>query len=137
MTGFDEVHLFDTTLVTNDGFARLVDPAIKTDNKFVNKTSLTLFEEMVEISLEPLKLSSLGNQLSLHLRSHLLIEWELLDYEVVIVKEGLIDVVLDIVVEIGLNMERLVRLLNLLNPHIERVQLLVDKVFEVVRGVKD
>ena len=137
LTGFDEIHLFNATLVTNNGFARLVDPAIKTDNEFVNETSFTLFEEMVEVSLESLELSSLGNQLGLHLWCHLLIEWELLNHQIIIVKEGLVDVVLDIVVEIGLNMERLVRLLNLLDPHVERVQLLIDEVLEVVGGVED
>jgi len=115
----------------------LVNSAVKTDDELVDESPLALFEEMVEVSLEPLELSSLGNQLSLHLGRHLLIEGELFDDEVVIVEEGLIDVVFDVVVQIGLNMERLVRFLNLLDPHVEGVQLLVDEVLEVVGGVKD
>ena len=134
---FDEVHLFDATLVADNGFTGLVNSAVKTDDEFVDESPLTLFEEMVEVSLEPLELSSLGNQLSLHLGCHLLIEGELFDDEVVIVEEGLVDVVFDVVVQIWLNMERLVRFLNLFDPHVEGVQLLVDEVFEVVGGVKD
>lgn len=137
MARFDEVHLFDATLVADDGFAGLVDSAVKTDDEFVDEAPLALFEEVVEVSLEPFELSSLGNQLSLHLGRHLLVEGELFDDEVVIVEEGLVDIVFDVIVQIGLNMERLVRFLNLLDPHVEGVQLLVDEVLKIVGGVED
>ena len=66
------------------------------------------------------------------MRSHLLVEAELLDNKVVIVEECLVDVVLDIVVQVWLYVERLVRLLNLLDPHIQGVELFIDEIFKVV-----
>ena len=65
-----------------------------------------------------------------------MIELELLNDQVEIVQEGLFNVLSDVVVKCGLDMERLVRLLNFLDPHVERVKLLLDKVIEVVGGVK-
>lgn len=64
-------------------------------------------------------------------------ELELLDDEVVVVEEGLVDVLLDVVVQVWLDVEWLVGLLDLFDPHVQLVQLLVDQVLEVVRRVEN
>lgn len=55
----------------------------------------------------------------MHLWGDLLIELELFDDEVEIVQKSLFNILSDVVIESWLDMERLVRLLNLLDPHIE------------------
>jgi hypothetical protein len=77
------------------------------------------------------------NQLSLHLGSEVLVELELFDDQVEVVHESLFDVFPDVVVESGLDMVWFVRLLNLLDPHIQRIQLLFDQIVEVVLCVED
>lgn len=64
-------------------------------------------------------------------------ELELLDDQVVVIEEGLVDVLLDIVVQVWLDVERLVRLFDLLDPHVQLIELLVDEVLEVVGCVED
>ena len=115
----DEIHLLDIALVTDDSLAWSVNSAVHCNNQFVGKTSLTLLEEMIERSLEFLEDSSVLDQVSLHLRSNLLIELELLNDQVEIVEEGLLDILSDIVVESWLDMEWLVRLFDFLNPHVK------------------
>jgi hypothetical protein len=63
---------------------------------------------MIETSLELLELESLNNELGLHLRGHPLVKLEFFDYQVIIVEESLVNVVLDIIVQIRLYMERLI-----------------------------
>ena len=62
----------------------------------------------------------------MHLWGDLLIELELFDDEVEIVQKSLFNILSDVVIESWLDMERLVRLLNLLDPHIERVKFLLN-----------
>jgi hypothetical protein len=69
----------------------------------------------------------------LHLRSNLLVEIELFNYQIEVVEERLFHVFPDVVVECRLNVERLVWLLNFLDPHIQWVKLLLDQIVEVVR----
>ena len=92
---------------------------------------------MVERSFEFFEDSSVLDEVSLHLWCDLVIEWELFNDEIEIVKEGLLDVDSDVVVQGWLNVEWLVRLLDLLDPHVESVKLLFDQVVEVVRVVED
>ena len=92
---------------------------------------------MVEVPFKTFELGGLGDELGLHLRGHLLVEWELFDNKVVIIQEGLVDVILDIVIKIWLNVERLIGFLDLLDPHVERIKLLVDEVLKVVGGIED
>ena len=119
LASFDKVHLLDTALVTDDSFSRLVDPTVQVDNQLVNEPSLAFFKEVTKAFLELLELRCLHDELSLHLGCDLLEELELLNYQVVIVEEGLVDIILNIIIQIRLNMKRLVRFLDLLDPHIE------------------
>lgn len=73
----------------------------------------------------------------MHFWRDLLEELEFFDHQVVVVEEGLVDVLFDIIVQVRLNVKRLVGFLDLFDPHVELVELLVDEVFEVVRGVED
>jgi hypothetical protein len=126
LASLDEVHLLDTALVADNSLSRLVNPAIKVDYQLVDESPFTLFEKVIKTSFKLFELESLNNQLSLHLGGHPLIELKFFDHEVIIVQEGLIDVVLDIVVQVGLDMERFVGFLNLLDPHVQRVKLFID-----------
>jgi len=66
-----------------------------------------------------------------------LVELELLNNQVEIVKEGLLNVLSDIIIQSWLDVEWLVRLFNFLDPHVERVKFLLDKVIKVVGGIED
>ena len=66
-----------------------------------------------------------------------MVELELLNNQVEIVKEGLLDVLSDIIIQSWLDVEWLVRLFNFLDPHVEGVKFLLDKVIKVVGGIED
>ena len=133
----NEVHFLDITLVTDDSLAWSVKSAEHVDDQLVGKSSLTLIEEMVEGLLELLENSSVLDEFSLHLWSNLLVEDKLLNDQVEIIHEGLLDILSDVIIESWLNMEWLVRLLNLLDPHVQGIKLVLDEVIEVVRSVED
>ena len=63
---------------------------------------------MIEILLKLLELISRQNQLCLHLGCDLLEELEFFNNKVVIIEESLIDILFDVVIEVRLNMERLI-----------------------------
>jgi hypothetical protein len=94
----NEVHFLDITLVADNSLPWSVDSAVHSNNQLVSKTSLTLLKEMVERSLELLEDSGILDQISLHLWSNLLVELELLNNQVEIVKESLFNVLSDIIV---------------------------------------
>ena len=73
----------------------------------------------------------------MQLWGNLLIENEFLNDKVEVIHEGLLNILSDIVIESRLNVEWLVRFLNLLDPHVERVKFVFDQVIEVVGGVED
>ena len=133
----DEEHLLDVGLVADHDLAWDVDPAEHVDDQVVGEASLALLEEVVEGLLEVSEGPSALDEFSLHLGSDLLVELELLDDQVEIVQEGLLDVLSDVVVKGWLDVVWLVRLLDFLNPHVKGVELLLDKVIEVVLGVED
>ena len=92
---------------------------------------------MVEGLFEISENSGVLDELSLHFWSDLLEEWELLDNKIEIIKESLFNVFSNIIIESWLNMEWLVRLLNLLNPHVQRIKLLFNQIIKVVFCVEN
>ena len=92
---------------------------------------------MVERSLELFEHSSVLDQVCLHLWCNLLVKLELFDNEVEVIKESLLNVFSNIIIKGRLDMERFVRLLNLLDPHVERVKLLFDKGLKRVGCIED
>ena len=94
----NEVHFLDITLVADNSLPWSVDSAVHSNNQLVSETSLTLLKEIVERSLELLEDSGILDQISLHLWSNLLVELELLNNQVEIVKESLFNVLSDIIV---------------------------------------
>ena len=66
-----------------------------------------------------------------------MIELELFNDQVEVVEEGLFNILSDVIVESWLNVEWLVRFLNLLDPHVQRVELFFDQVIKVVRSIED
>ena len=92
---------------------------------------------MVEGPLELLEYSGILNQGSLHLWSDLRIEFKLFDNEVEIMHKGLFYVFSNVVVKRRLDVEGSVGLLNLLDPHIQRIKLLLNQIIEVVRCVEN
>ena len=94
----NEVHFLDITLVADNSLPWSVDSAVHSNNQLVSETSLTLLKEMVERSLELLEDSGILDQISLHLWNNLLVELELLNNQVEIVKESLFNVLSDIIV---------------------------------------
>ena len=133
----DEIHLLDIALETDDSFTWSVNSAVHTDDKLIGEASLALFKEVIEASFKFLEHSSVLDEIGLHLWSDLLVELELFDDQVEIIKESLFDILSNIVVKSWLNMERLVGLLNFLDPHVQRVKFLFDEIIEVVRSVED
>ena len=114
----DEIHLLDVTLVADDSLSWCVDSAVHGNDELISEASLTFFKEMIERPFELLEDSCVLNQVGLHLWSNLLVELELLDNQVEIIQEGLLDVLSDVIIQSWLNMEWLVRLFNLLDPHV-------------------
>jgi len=115
----DEIHLLHIALVGNNDFTRSIDSAVHGDDQLVGEASLAFFEKVVERSFELFEHPGVLNEVSLHLRSDLLVELELFDDKVEIVQESLFNILSNIVVKGRLNMERLVRLLDLLDPHVQ------------------
>lgn len=115
----DEIHLLHITLVGNNDFTWSIDSAVHGDDQFVGEASLAFFEKVVERSFELFEHPGVLNEVSLHLRSDLLVELELFDDKVEIVQESLLNVLSNVVVKGWLNMERLVGLLDLLDPHVQ------------------
>ena len=128
----DEEELLDVALVADDSLAGSVDSAVHVDNELVGETSLALIEKVVERLFEFLEHSGILNQVSLHLWRDLLIELEFFNDQVEIIHEGLFDVLSDIVVKSWLDMEWLVGLFNLLDPHVELIQFLLNQIIEVI-----
>ena len=104
----DEEKLLDVTLVADDSLTWSIDSAVHVDDELVGEASLAFFEEVVEGSFELFEHPSVLNEVGLHLWGDLLIELELFNDEVEIVKESLLDILSDVVVECWLDMERLV-----------------------------
>ena len=104
----NEIHFFDITFVTNDALSRCRNTAVHLNNELICEATLALLKEMIEGSLELFEDSGVLNQIGLHLWRDLLVELELLDNQIEIVKEGLLDVLSDIVVKGWLDVERLV-----------------------------
>lgn len=128
----DEEELLNIALVADDGLTWGVDSAVHVDDELVGKTSLTLIEEVVEGFLEFLEHSGVLDQVGLHLWGDLLVELEFFNNQVEIVHEGLFDVLPDIIVESWLDVEGLVGLFDLLDPHIKLVQFLLNQIIEVI-----
>lgn len=128
----DEEELLDVALVADDSLAGSIDSAVHVDNELVGEASLALIEKVVEGLFEFLEHSGILNQVSLHLWRDLLIELEFFNDQVEIIHEGLFDVLSDVVVKSWLDMEWLVGLFNLLDPHVELIQFLLNQVIEVI-----
>jgi hypothetical protein len=60
LASLNEIHFFDTALVADDSLGWLINSAVKVDNKLIDKSSLTLFEEMVKTSFKLFELESLN-----------------------------------------------------------------------------
>lgn len=128
----DEEELLDVALVADDSLAGSIDSAVHVDNELVGEASLALIEKVVEGLFEFLEHSGILNQVSLHLWRDLLIELEFFNDQVEIIHESLFDVLSDVVVKSWLDMEWLVGLFNLLDPHVELIQFLLNQVIEVI-----
>ena len=117
----NEEHFLDVLAEANNLTTLRIDTAEQVDDEFVNEATLALIKEMVESLFEVLEDASVLDQVSLHLGSDLMVEVELFDDQVEIVQESLLDVLADVVVQGWLDVERSVRLLNFLDPHVQLV----------------
>jgi hypothetical protein len=133
----DEVHLLDVTVPGDDGFAIGENSAIKGNNDLIAKSSFAGVEEMVESFFKFYELLGAEDEVGLHLGGDLLVELELFDDQVEVVHEGLLHVLPDVPIERGLDVVGFVGLLNLLDPHVERVQLLLNQIFETILGAEN
>ena len=128
----NEVKLFHVRVVWNDNPTMLKEFAEKADDKFVGEAPLAILEEVVEIILKLGEGFSQFDQTGLHFRGDLLIEVEFLNDEVKVIPVGLLDVFSDVVVQVWLQVERVVRFLDLFDPHIKCVKFLLDEIAEGV-----
>jgi len=67
----------------------------------------------------------------------LLIELKFLNDKIKVIEESLFNIFPDVIVQRRLNVERLIRLFNFLNPHVQRIKFLLNQVIEVVRCVEN
>lgn len=102
---FDEVHFFHVGLVADDRHVSHVESAQHVDDQVVGESSLALVKEVAECLFELSEGLGALNQLGLHLRSDLLVELELLNDKVEVEHEGILNVLSDFVVQIGLDMQ--------------------------------
>jgi hypothetical protein len=116
--------------IAHDCQVRLIYSREHIDDQLIDEPSLTVFEEMLEMSLKVLK--DRLHDLSLHLRGDLLIEIELFNNQVEIVHEGIVHVLLDVTVKVRGDIVGLVRTLYLFNPDIQETQLFIYETLEVV-----
>ena len=127
----NEVDLAELLAIVDNGEIRLVYPREHVDDEFVGEASLAVLEEVFEMILEILE--DRLHDFCLHLWRDLLVEVELLDDQVEVVHEGVVHVLLDVAVQVGRDVVGLVRPLDLLDPDVQKAQLLVDEALEVVR----
>jgi len=92
---------------------------------------------MIESFLKLSEYSGTLNQVSLHFWSHLLVELEFFNNQVEIEVKGLLNILSDIIVQSWLNMEWFVRLLDLFDPHVQRIKFFFNQIFEVIWGTED
>ena len=97
-TLFDEVHFFHVGFVIDYSLTGVDNSAKQRDDQLIREPSFTLIEKVIERFFKLLEHSGVLNNFSLHFWGNLLIEIKLLDDQVEIVKEGLLDVLSDIVV---------------------------------------
>ena len=128
----NEVKLFHVRVVWNDNLAVLKEFAEQVDDKFVGEAPLAILEEVVEVLLKLGEGISQFDKTGLHFRGDLLIEVEFLNDEVKVIPVGLLDVFSDVVVQVWLQVERVVRFLDLFDPHIKCVKFLLDEIAEGV-----
>lgn len=136
-TSHNKVHCLDARLIADNGPTRQEDTTVQLNNEFIDEALLALLEESAEVAFEALEVLRLLYELSLQLRRDLVKEGELLDDQVVIETVRHVYVHFDVAVQLGLYEERLITLLDLLDPHVQLVELLVNLVLEVVRCIED
>ena len=101
-------HLLNWTLVTDYHTILLEDTTEHGYDELICEAPFTLIKEMVEGAFEFLEYPGALNKLGLHLGCDLFIEWELFNDEIEIVKECLFNVLTNVTVKGGLDMEWLV-----------------------------
>jgi len=117
-TLFDEVHFFHVGFVIDHSLTGVDNSAKQRDDQLIREPSFTLIEKVIERFFKLLEHSGVLNDFSLHFWGNLLVECELLDYEVKVILEGLFDVLSDVAVKRWLNVQGFVGLLNLFDPHV-------------------
>lgn len=133
----DKEHLLDVTFVADDRLVLLEDTTEHINDKFICETTLTLIKEMIERSFKLLEYPGILNKIRLHLRCDLLVEVEFLDDQVEIVEECLLNIFTNVIIECRLNVEWFVWFLNLLNPHVEWIQLLLNEIIKIIGSAED
>ena len=128
----NEIHFLDITFVTDDNLTRSIKSTIHIDDKLVGKAPFAFIKEVIKGFFKVTKHSGALYQVSLHLRSHLLIEWEIFNYQVEIKLECLFNILSNIVIKSRLNMERLVRFFNLFDPHVQGIQFFFDQILKII-----
>lgn len=108
LAGSDEVQLLHTRFVAHECLAWLGDFAIELHDYLVDETILTLLKEVAESIEKLFELMGALHQLCLHLGRQFVEEWKFKFHQIEVIQKGLVDVLLDIMIEVWLNVVRLV-----------------------------
>ena len=98
----NKVNLFDCSLIINDNIAWRLNSTIHANDKVIDKTSFTLLKIVTEAILKLFEYSDVGHEICLHSWGDLLVEGELFYNKIKVVKEGLLDELSDLSVELRL-----------------------------------
>lgn len=104
----DEVQVLHCRLIGDDGLAMGEQSAEHLDDQLVGEASLALVEEVLEMLFEVIESLGQFDELRLHLWGDLLVEVELFNDQIEVVLVGLLNVLSDVIVELWLQMERVI-----------------------------
>jgi hypothetical protein len=118
----------------DDRYVRLVDTCEHVNDKLVDEPTFAVLKEVAELNLKVFE--DCVHDFSLHLGRDLLIEVEFFDYQVEVMKECILHILLYLAVKVRRDVVGLIRALNFLDPDVKHAQLFVNKALKVIALLK-
>lgn len=123
---FDEVHFFYIAFVSNYSHIVHIKSTEHINNKIIRESSFAFIKEVTKCLLKIFESSGALDKFSLHFWCDLLIELKFFYDEIKVIHKGIFNVFSNVIVKIWLNVDFTVRLLQLFNPDIKRVEFFLN-----------
>ena len=104
----NKVHFLKVALIVDEDFVWGEDPAVQLNDQLIDEASFAPIEKVVERPLELSEAVDVEDDLCLQLGWNLSVEVEFFDDQVEVIQEGLLNIIPDVVVELGLDVVWLV-----------------------------